>query len=157
MQYIVRAVKYFVYICVLCAAILGILIACNFVEGNLDSLFVGGKDSLKLILIVFAILSALYPMIGYCTAKAPAGGTLSERRDAIVEYMLGKGYVVEKETPDSLSFRRKSFLHRLNRTFEDRITVAPEFGGFTVRGLRRDAVTLACGIENLFREAKPEE
>lgn len=151
MKYFIRAIKYFVYICVLCGAFLGILVLCNFVEGDLNSMFVGGVDSLKTILIAFAVLSAIYPLMGYSKRKAAAGGTLAERRDDICKYMESKGYVLEKESPESLSFRRKSFLHRLSREFEDRIEIVPEFGGFLVSGLRRDAVTLACGLENMFR------
>ena len=46
MKYIVRSLKYFVYLIVILTLIIVVLVLAGFVEGDLSKIFVNGYDSL---------------------------------------------------------------------------------------------------------------
>ena len=65
--------------------------------------------------------------------------------------MAGRGYRVEKEEGENLSFRLKSPLQRfLKLFFEDRITFTRDRAGFYVEGRTKDVVRIVSGLEALF-------
>ena len=53
MKYIVRAIKYFFYFSILCAAMVTVLALIGAVEGNIDSIFQEGYRSVGKIAIFF--------------------------------------------------------------------------------------------------------
>lgn len=60
MKYIVRAVKYFFYFSIICAAIVGALVLCGMVESDIDLMFRGGWNAVWKILVLFAVVGAVY-------------------------------------------------------------------------------------------------
>ena len=60
----------------------------------------------------------------------------------------------EKEEGENLSFRNRSFLNRLSRMLEDRITLTRTLGGFEVEGLRKDTIRIIYGLENALRKTE---
>ena len=57
MRYVIRAVKYFFYFCILLAILIGILILVHATEANnVESLFKDGYDSLLKIAIMFGCI-----------------------------------------------------------------------------------------------------
>ena len=157
MKYAIRAVKYFVYIVCIVAIVIGALMALGIVESEIDKVFRNGYNSLWQIALMFAALSAFYPLFGYMKKTAQAGGTLAERKAEIVKYMESKNYVLSKEEGETLKFRRRSFLQRLSRSFEDTVTVKQEFGGFELEGIRKDVVILSIGLETALGGEQPQE
>ena len=147
-KYIIRAIKYFIYISVLLVFILGILTLLGVVDGNPEVMFRNGYDSLWQIAIMFGCVSAFYPMFGYMKKDANAGGQYSELQPILIEFMKSRGYQLVDEEDETLKFVNTSFMRRLTRVFEDQITVKKVFAGFEFEGLRRDVVRLTLGFEN---------
>lgn len=147
MRYIVRAVKYFIYFCIVLAIMTGVLILTGAAEANIETLFRGGYDALWKIAILFAVISAVYPKVGFIKREAPVPGSWDELKTDIRRYMEENHYEFEKEDEGSISFRHKGFTSRLSRMFEDRIVITPAFGGVTVDGPRKDVMRVATGIE----------
>ncbi len=147
-KYIIRAIKYFIFISVLLVIILAILTAFNVVDGNPEVMFRNGYDSVWQIALMFGCVSAFYPMFGYMKKEAHAGGSYHELQPCLIEFMKSRKYQLVEENDETLKFVSTSFFKRLNSVFEDQITVKKVFAGFEFEGLRRDVVRLALGFEN---------
>ena len=103
---------------------------------------------------MFAAISSVYPIFGFVKKEALIPGEYAEVRDGVVKYMEDKGYRLEKEEGENLTFRNRSFLNRLSRMLEDRITLNRTLGGFEVEGLRKDTIRIIYGLENAMRKTE---
>lgn len=152
MKYLIRVVKYFIYIVVILALILWILSLLKVVEGDIGKMFRNGYDSLWQLGLAFLAVAAIYPKFGYTRRGVVIPGAYSEIRPGIVEYMENRGYRLESEENENLSFRLVSPIGRLTRTWEDRITMTRDLPGFYLEGRTKDVVRIASGLEYKFRE-----
>lgn len=154
LKYIVRAVKYFFYFTILLIIIMTVLVLAHVLDGNISTMFRNGYDSLWQIALMFAAISSVYPIFGFVKKEALIPGEYAEVRDGVVKYMEDKGYRLEKEEGENLTFRNRSFLNRLSRMLEDRITLTRTLGGFEVEGLRKDTIRIIYGLENAMRKTE---
>ena len=146
MRYLIRSVKYFLYLFIILSLMIAVLMALNLVESDLDKLFVNGRDSLWQIALLMAVFAAIYPRFGYTTRFVPMAGSFEELRPAAVEMMKTSGYILEKEAEGSLSFRRRSPLSRAMKMFEDRISFTHALGGWNIEGHSRDVMVIASKL-----------
>ena len=146
MRYLIRSVKYVIYLFIFLSLMIGVLMALNLVESDLDQLFVNGRDSLWQIALLMAVFAALYPRFGYTTRFVPMGGSFEELRPAALATMQAAGYTLEKEEEGSLSFRRRSPLSRAMKMFEDRVTFTQVLGGWNIEGHSRDVMVIASKL-----------
>ena len=151
MKYIVRAVKYFIYICVLVSIILLVMVLAHFVSSDINVMFKEGWKSVAKIALVFAGIAAIYPLFGYRRLLAGVLGELSGLHDDVIKCMEERGYRLESEDGETMTFRSRSLLNRIFRVWEDRITVTKTLGGFEVEGLSRDVARIVPALEYRFR------
>lgn len=156
MKYIVRAVKYFIYICVLVSIILLVMVLAHFVSSDINVMFKEGWKSVAKIALVFAGIAAIYPLFGYRRLLAGVLGELGGLRDDVVKCMEERGYRLESEDGETMTFRSRSLLNRIFRVWEDRITVTKTLGGFEVEGLSRDVARIVPALEYRFRNPDSE-
>ncbi len=155
MKYIFRVLKYFVFITVVMALILLVLALAGVVEKDITQMFRNGWNSVWQIALMFLAVSAVYPRFGFCKRGVVIPGSYDEIRPGIVHYMAGRGYEVEKEEGEDLTFRLKSPLQRfLKLLFEDRITFTRDRAGFYVEGRTKDVVRIVSGLEALFNGSR---
>ncbi len=157
MKYFIRSVKYFIYFCAILAIMVGALVLIGAAEANIETLFRGGYDALWKITALFAVISAIYPKVGFIRREASVPGSWDDIKVDIRRYMEDNHYDFEKEEAGSMSFRHKGFASRLSRMFEDRIVITPAFGGVTVDGPRKDAIRVATGIEYRMEKSESDE
>ena len=148
MKYLIRSVKYFIYLVVIISLILAVLVLIGAAEADISTMFRNGYDALWQIAILFAVIAGLYPKFGFIKRDATMTGSLQEKTDRVRNYMASREYVFESENGNVLTYRHKGFISRLSRMFEDRITVTIKEEGATVEGLRKDAFIIAAGIES---------
>ena len=148
MKYLIRSVKYFIYLVVIISLILAILVLIGAAEADISTMFRNGYNALWQIAILFAVIAAIYPKFGFITRDAAMTGSLQEKTDRVRNYMASREYVFESENGNVLTYRHRGFISRLTRMFEDRITITLTEEGATVEGLRKDAFRIAAGIEN---------
>lgn len=129
------------------AVILLLLILFGAADWDFSTLFRDGKDSLWKIAVLFAAFAAVYPKIGYTTRTVATQAGEKEVMDTARTYMKQLGYVLEKESQDTMSFRQESVTARLSRMYEDRITFKAGDGKVCVDGLRKDVVRICGGLE----------
>ena len=151
LKYIIRAIKYFFYFAILLTIILTILIMAHVVDGNIETLFRNGYKSLWDIAIMFACVAAIYPIFGFMKRTTIIPGEYGAIRDEVVKYMENRGYRLEKEDGENMTFRMRNILNRIFKMCEDRITFTRTLGGFEVEGLRKDTIRIIYGLENAFR------
>jgi len=155
MKYLVRVLKYFVFITVVMALILFVLAQLGIVEKDVNAMFRNGWDSLWQIGLMFLVVSAVYPRVGFCRRGARIPGTYEEIRPGLVRYMAERGYEIETEEGENLTFRRKGFLARLGKLlFEDRITFERDRAGYYIEGRTKDVVRIISGLEHIFRDGE---
>jgi hypothetical protein len=154
MRYVIRAVKYFVYIVVLVTLILTVLALSGFVSSDINVMFRNGWKSVWLILAVFAFVSAFYPRFGYGRRQVHITGEYTQIRQGVIDYMTEHGYRLEKELGEDIAFRSTGVARRIARVWEDRISMERCLGGFVLEGPAKDVVRLAGGLEYKFRGAE---
>lgn len=153
MRYVVRAVKYFIQVSITMALILGILMALGLVSTDVNVAFQQGWRSIGIIAILFGVVSGIYPLFGYSKRTVNAKGEPAGHRSAIIGTMESRGYTLEKEADDgAMSFRLRSIAARIFRFWEDRVSISPVLGGFTVEGLTRDITRIAGNLEFKLRD-----
>ena len=85
-------------------------------------------------------------------AGAIVPGAYGDIRPGVVRYMAERGYELEKEEGENLSFRLKSPVQRaLKLLWEDRITFTRDRAGFYVEGRTKDVVRIVSGLEARMR------
>ena len=153
MKYIIRALKYFLTLAVILVVFIALLRLFHLVGGEgegLAGMFRNGTDSIWQIALILLVFSAIYPRFGYGTRTVIIPGAYSEIRDGVVETMRARGYEIEKEEGENISFRRTGTFARLSRAFEDRITFTRRMTGFDVEGFNRDLVRVISALEYRF-------
>ena len=150
MRYFIRAVKYFIYFILLFVVIMAVLVLTGAAEGDISTMFRGGYSALWKIAVIFAVISAIYPSVGFIRKEAMIPGSWEEDKDIIKEFMGGRGYVLETEDTGTMSFR-KTGMSRFTRMYEGRVTLSAKIGGVEIEGMRKDVLRLAMGLESRFR------
>ena len=146
MKYLVRSVKYFFYFAFWTTVIVLALVATGLASGDINEIFEGGWNALWKIAIFFAIVAAVYPKLGFITRDMEMDKELTDIRDEVVKYMEARGYVLEGESADSLSFRSRRLAGRLTRMNEDRLIMTKSGSTWTMEGLRKDVMKVATGL-----------
>lgn len=149
MKYLIRSVKYFIYICLIVGIVLTIFVAAGFVSPDINVMFKNGWKSVWMILAMFACVSCFYPRFGYTKRRVNITGDLAEKRGELLSLMQERGYVLESEEAGAFRFRSRSTLHRITRMWEDRITIESGIGVY-IEGLTKDVLRVANAIEYRF-------
>lgn len=153
MRYVIRALKYFVQVSVTMALILALLMLAGLVSSDINVAFREGWRSVGIIAALFGAVSAFYPLFGYSRRMVNASGEPGLHRNPIMETMQARGYILESEGADgSMYFRLRSIPSRIFRIWEDKVSITPVLGGFTVEGLTRDITRIAGNLEFKLRQ-----
>ena len=155
MKYLIRALKYFVYLTIILVLIILILVKLKLANADLSQMFVNGYDSLWQIALIIAAFSAVYPKFGFSSRPARLAGSDSEIRPGVMEVMDEHGYKLEMEEDGRMSFVKRAPFSRAMKMWEDRITLSRTIDGYSVEGLTKDIVRIISALE--YRYRNPEE
>ena len=147
MKYLIRAVKYFFYFAILTSAIIFALVFIGAVEGDINSIFEDGYESIWKIAVFFTAVAAVYPKLAFINRNIATERDWQDIRQIVSEYMNDRRYVLESENAGSLTFRCRGIASRLSKMYEDRVTVTRTESGLVIEGLRKDVLSLSNGIE----------
>lgn len=152
MKYVIRSIKYFIYITVLASLMLAILVIWQGTSFDIDTLFIQGMTSVYKILGIFAAISAIYPAISYQKRTVSHPGSWDEDKKQIIRIMESRKYRLELDTPQEITFVASGSLTRALRMFEDRITMKETGGVILAEGHRKDLARILPAIEQEFRD-----
>ncbi|MGM9791283.1 MAG: hypothetical protein ACI3Y4_02625 [Candidatus Cryptobacteroides sp.] len=150
MKYILRSIKYFVYLAIMLAIFIAALLALGFIEGPIDNIFKNGADSLWQMALIVAAFAAVYPMLGYGKRNVRIYGEPEQVWPEIVDFMNGRGYILAEGDGRGAKFRLASKLKRILRMGEDTITFTRTIGGYTLEGRTKEIVRLDTGLTQKF-------
>lgn len=152
MKYIIRSIKYFVYLCLLLTLFIAIIYIVRGGTGSVAEMFNDGYDSLWKMAIVVAAFAALYPTFGYGKRNITAPGTTEEILPKISEFMKSRGYmVVEDKDGEKVVFRKTAISARISKMFEDKVYFTRTADGYEMEGILKEIVRLDSGLLDIFR------
>ncbi|MBQ6254147.1 MAG: hypothetical protein IJK05_05820 [Bacteroidales bacterium] len=152
MKYLIRSVKYFIWFALILTITMVIMSLLGLVELNLDSMFKDGVKSVWQIAALFLVLAFVYPVSGFMKKDVLIPGEYQDIRDGVIKIMESKGYMLETEEGENMTFRFRSWAMRAFKMFEDRITLTRTPRGFHAEGLRRIVVRIVGTLEYAFMD-----
>ena len=150
MKYLLRSIKYFIYLAIMLAIFIAALLALGFIEGPIDNIFKNGADSIWQMALIVAAFAAVYPMLGYGKRNVRIYGEPEQVWPEIVELMKGRGYILTEGDAQGAKFRLASNLGRVMRMGEDTITFTRNIGGYSLEGRTKEIVRLDTGLTQRF-------
>ncbi len=150
-QYLIRSVKYLIWLTLLFIVVFLLMILTGGSQvgpaESLELLFGSSRGTIMICAIVF--LALLYPRYGFVTREIQAD--LPTNREAILEAFSRSGYRLTEESADGMVFRANTGWKRLLLLGEDTLRVVPTPAGFTIGGLRREAVKVEFRLKPMLR------
>lgn len=144
MKYIIRSLKYLLFICVLYVALLW-LSSISTYGGEIDTMTLLkaqlSSDRGVWLVVAFVVLALLYPKFGYMR-RAIAGADIESDRVRIDNAMQLYGFKFSELRDGALVYRAEGVVRRIILLFEDEIIVRQIEGGIEVEGKRRQAVRI---------------
>lgn len=131
MKYLIRSLKYFLKLCVICIGAYVILMLAKMTPLTpADIPYVLFRTPQGWLLIGAAVLfSALYPRFGFSARRVE--GDLEQDRTQLLNAMQSIGYELAAEEEETLRFRAATALRRLAMLCEDEIAVS-QYGQWIV-------------------------
>lgn len=151
MRYLIRSLKYFIWFALILSITLAIMVGLGLVETDPNLMFRDGMKSIWQIAALFLVVSLVYPLTGFRKNEAIIPGEYNEVRDKVVSFMESRGYYLETEEGEIMTFRLRSKVGAFFKMLEDRVTFIKVPGGFEIEGLRKEIVRLISGLEYIFR------
>lgn len=158
MKNLVRSLKYFVSLSVLCLLVMWLNVVLHWSSLSFGEMFYVMFHTPRGMLLPAGILlaSAFYPRFGFMTRRVE--GFLEDHRTQVVNALLAAGYRLEGEEDETLRFRARSMWRRVQLRFDDEIKVS-QYGQWIVlegsrRGVALAAYRLECYLSELERDEK---
>ena len=152
MKYLIRSLKYFLQLTVLLVIFVAAIYLITANGAPLESLFKNGYNSIWSMLLIVAILAAVYPRFGYGKRRIRVSGSADEIIPKIEAHMNARGYeLVSRDAEDNLVFRQASVLGRLSKMFDD-VYFTRALSGYEMEGRLKDIVRLDTAFYQIFQE-----
>ena len=153
-RYLIRSLKYFAALCVLCMAIMALNLTTGMASLSLEeTLYVMFHTPRGLLLpAVIVLLAAFYPRFGFIVRRVE--GDVEEHREQIVNAFRSAGFELRREEDDALFFRAKGPLHRLLLLGEDEIKVSQYGQWIELEGIRRGVARVIYRLDSHIRMAR---
>ena len=148
-RYIIRSVKYFLYLIIIMTLLLAILVLLGLAEADPAEIFVGGYSSYWKIGLAFLALAAIYPRFGYSKNEIISG---VELKPLILSVMDSRRYKLRSEEGDTMVFIKRSPLDRALRMWEDAISFTKTEAGYDIEGHTKEMVRCRSAILNVSSE-----
>lgn len=159
MKYVVRSVKYLLFLCVLDVVLVWLM---SFDEALRSVDFVTllreqlTSESGPWLIAAFVGLAAFYPRFGFMRRRVE-GCDIAKDEVRIMNAMHTYGFKVVERGDGVLRFRKDGFVSRLMLMFEDDIVVRMTDGGVELAGLRRTVARVAYRLECYMENSRYEE
>ena len=120
-KYIVRSLKYFFALCVLCIALMGLMLMTGTSALSLDdTLYVMlHTDRYLMLFAAIVALAAVYPRFGFVVRRVE--GDIEENREQILNAFRSAGFSLRSDEDGVMTFRADNFGQKLMLLGEDEI------------------------------------
>lgn len=157
MKYFIRSLKYFLALCVLCIALMALMLvtgtsALSF-HDTLYTMF--HTDRYLLLFAAIVVLAALYPKFGFVVRRVE--GDVEQNREQIVNAFRAAGFALRGETEGTMIFRAESLLQKLLLLGEDEIKVSQYGQWIEIDGIRRGVARVEYRLDSYLQMTKRNE
>lgn len=151
MKYLVRSLKYFFALCVLCMAIIALNLATGFSAMTFDEfVFVMFHTPRGLLMPgVIVLLAAFYPKFGFVCRKVE--GDAVQNREQIVNAFKSARFSLHREEEGAMFFRADGLLHKLMLLGEDEIKVSQQGPWIVLNGIRRGVARVQYRLDSYIQ------
>ena len=157
MNYLIRSLKYFVALCVLCVVMMGLMLLTGTSELTAEETLylMFHSDRFVLLGIAIVVLSATYPKFGFMTKRVE--GDIHAHRQQIEHAFHAAGFRLVKEEDEVLYFRGDGLWKRLTLLFEDEIRVQQYGQWIEINGIRRGVARAWYLLDSYLEMVKRDE
>ena len=143
MKYFVRSLKYFFALCVLCIALMGLMLMTGTSALSLDdTLYVMlHTDRYLMLFAAIVVLAAVYPRFGF-------EGDIEENREQILNAFRSAGFSLRSEEDGAMTFRADNFGQKLMLLGEDEIKVSQYGQWIVLDGIRRGVARVQYRLDS---------
>ena len=147
MKYFIRSLKYFVALCVLCAAIMALNRLSGFATLTLEETFYVMFHTTRGMMLpaVIVLLAAFYPKFG---------GDVGENREQIVNAFKSAGFSLRTDEDGVMTFRADGLLRKLTLLGEDEIKVSQYGQWILLDGIRRGVARAGYKLDSYIQMTK---
>lgn len=154
MRYFIRSVKYFFSLCVLCIALMALMLVTGTSALSFDDTIYAmlHTDRYLMLLGAIVILSALYPKFGFVVRRFE--GDLVKDRQQIINAFKSGGFELRSEQDGVMNFRAGNLIQKLMLLGEDEITVSQQENCIVLDGIRRGVARVQYRLESYLEMNK---
>ena len=124
-------------------------------DADIAKNFEGGYNAFWKMGLFFAAVAAIYPKLAFIRRDVCISAEWKDIRTDVIAFFKERRYELESEEGDSATFRLRNMTGRIAKMYEDRLTLRKGPLGYTLEGLRKDALHIATALEHRF--ATPSE
>lgn len=157
MKYLLRSAKYFIALCVLCAALMTLNQATGMARLSIGETFYVMFHTPRGMLLpaMIVVLAALYPKFGFVVRRVE--GDVEADREQILNAFRAAGFSLRQERDGELVFRADTLLRRLTLLWEDEIKVSQYGQWIRIEGIRRGAARVQYRLDSYLQMKKRNE
>lgn len=151
MKYAIRSAKYFLALCVLCAALMLLNRTAGWAALTPSEFFYVMFHTPRGMMLpaMIVLLAALYPRFGFVVRKVE--GDVERNREQIVNAFVSAGFSLHDERDGVMTFRARGFVHRLMLLWEDEIRVSQYGQWIVLDGIRRGVARVQYRLESYIQ------
>ena len=156
MKYFIRSLKYFVALCVLCAAIMALNRLSGFATLTLEEPLYEKFQTprAKMLHAEIVLHAAFYPKFGFVQRKVE--GDVGENREQIVNAFKSAGFSLRTDEDGVMTFRADGLLRKLTLLGEDEIKVSQYGQWILLDGIRRGVARAGYKLDSYKQKTKQE-
>lgn len=150
-KYIIRSLKYFCALCVLCIALMGLMLMTGTSALSLDDTLYAmfHTDRYVMLFTAIVVLAAVYPRFGFVVRKVE--GDVEENREQIVNAFRSSGFSLRSEEDGVMTFRADNFVQKLTLLGEDEIKVSQYGQWIVLDGIRRGVARVQYRLDSYIQ------
>lgn len=156
MQYFIRSLKYFAALCVICMAVVGLMLVTGTSALTFDeTLYVMfHSDRYVTLLAAIVVLAAFYPKFGFVVRKVE--GDMEQHREQIVNAFKSAGFSLRREKEGVMTFKADGIVHKLMLLGEDEIKVSQYGQWIVLDGIRRGVARVEYRLDSYIQMTRNE-
>lgn len=160
--YIIRVVKYLLFICVLYIAIEWVNLmmssspnAADYDVWDILQLRIATDDG-RMLIGAFVLLAVFYPLFGFMRKRVD-GCSFEHDMIRINNAMNLYGFKLKEDRGNVKIYQAENILRRITLMFEDKIEVSAVNGGIELKGLRRTVARVVYQLQTYMYNSRHEE
>lgn len=156
MKHVIRSLKYFIALCVLCLGLMSLMLVTGTSALSFDDTMyvMFHTDRYLYLLGAIVVLAAIYPKFGFVVRKVE--GDIEQNRMQIINAFRSGGFKLHSEQDGVMIFCAEGLLQKLMLLGEDEIIVSQHGQWILLDGIRRGVVRVEFRLESYIQRAKNE-